>query len=105
VRRLLSLLWRGKTEEALAELRKMAVKNEKYREQLILYLEKHQTEIIDYQRRTEAGKPIGSGRIENTVNQVIGSRQKKKGMSWTSKGSKALAVVTAHALNNRAVSA
>ena len=45
------------------------------------YLDKHQAEIIDYDRRKQAGKPIGSDRIEKAVDQVIGHRQKRKGMS------------------------
>ena len=37
---------------------------------LITYLEKHQPEIIDYERRQRAGKIIGSGRMEKGVDQV-----------------------------------
>jgi hypothetical protein len=40
---------------------------------------KHQAEIIDYQRRQQVGKLIGSGRLEKAVDQVIGHRRKRKG--------------------------
>jgi hypothetical protein len=59
----------------------------------VTYLEKHQAEIIDYGRRQRAGKPIGSGRMEKGVDQVIGVRQKHKGMSWSPTGSKALGIL------------
>lgn len=64
-------------------------------------MEKHQGEIVDYERRQQAGKPIGSGRMEKGVDQVIGSRQKNKGMSWSQKGSKALAIFKAVELNHQ----
>lgn len=44
------------------------------------YLEKHQHEIINYERRSGAGKTIGSGRVEKGVDLAVGRRQKNKGM-------------------------
>jgi hypothetical protein len=69
--------------------------------ELVGYLEKHCTEIIDYERRKQAGKTIGSGRVEKGVDQVIGHRQKKKGISWRPKGSKALAILKILELNGQ----
>lgn len=60
---------------------------------------KHQSEIIDYQRRAQVGKSIGSGRMEKAVDQVIGHRQKHKGMSWRPQGSRALALLKVLELN------
>ncbi len=57
------------------------------------YLEKHQAEIINYDARRKIGKPIGSGRMEKAVDQVIGKPQKRKGMSWRPQGSRALALL------------
>src|SRR6266699_2720684 len=65
------------------------------------HLEKHQAEIIDYGRRQRAGKPIGSGRMEKGVDQVIGARQKHKGMSWSPTGSKALGILKVIELNQQ----
>jgi hypothetical protein len=65
------------------------------------YLEKHRAEIIDYGRRQRAGKPIGSGRMEKGVDQVIGARQKHKGMSWSPTGSKALGILKVVELNQQ----
>lgn len=61
--------------------------------ELIAYLEKHQLEIINYELRAALGKTIGSSRVEKGVDLVVGHRQKKKGMSWRTLGSKALAIL------------
>ncbi|RMD57839.1 MAG: hypothetical protein D6828_03290, partial [Nitrospirae bacterium] len=52
-------------------------------------------------RRREAGKSIGSGRVEKGCDQVIGNRQKKKGMSWGRKGSRSLGILKVMELNNK----
>lgn len=97
---LLKLLWRGRTAEALTYLQtQVETKSEKWLAALCTYLEKHAAEIIDYERRQQAGKPIGSGRMEKGVDQVIGARQKSKGMSWSPTGSKALGILKTVELN------
>ena len=63
------------------------------------YLQKHADEIINYERRKQTGKSIGSGRMEKAVDQVVGMRQKKKGMSWSATGSHALALLKIAELN------
>ena len=99
---ILSYLWKGRTEKAKQYLRtEVKTKNPEKLKDLIGYLEKHQNEIIDYNRRQLAGKSIGSGRMEKGVDQVIGHRQKKKGMSWRQKGSKALAILKTVELNKK----
>ncbi len=98
--RLLTELWQGRVGAAQDYLRtEVTARNEEKRQELLGYLEKHAHEIIDYGRRQQAGKRIGSGRIEKGVDQVIGQRQKKKGMSWSTKGSKALAILKVVELN------
>jgi hypothetical protein len=95
-------LWAGQVEPALAYLRTaVAVRNPDKHAELIGYLDKHRHEIIDYGRRQATGKPIGSGRMEKGVDQVIGHRQKKKGMAWSAKGSKALAILKVVELNDQ----
>lgn len=79
---LVGQLWGGQSEEAIRYLREdVEARNEEKKEALVGYLTKHQSEIIDYERRKLAGKTIGSGRVEKGVDQAIGTRQKKKGMS------------------------
>lgn len=99
-RKALSYLWRGGVSEALRYLREeVEVKNAKKLEELTGYLEKHREEIIDYERRKARGKAIGSGRMEKGVDQVIGRRQKHKGMSWSQKGSQALGILKTCEMN------
>lgn len=93
-------LWKGQTRAVLKYLSTQVVaRNQERLVELISYLEKHRTEIINYERRQKAGKTIGSGRMEKGVDQVIGKRQKEKAMSWSRKGSKALAVLKVAELN------
>ncbi|MDZ7621385.1 MAG: hypothetical protein U5O69_02805 [Candidatus Competibacteraceae bacterium] len=49
----------------------------------------------------ESGKTIGSGRIEKGCDQVIGHRQKKKGMSWSKMGSSSLGILKVAELNDQ----
>ncbi len=99
---LLLYLWHGFTAQAITYLQQQVVpRNGEKREELIHYLQKHQTEIIDYGERKRAGKKIGSGRMEKAVDQVVGHRQKKKGISWVPKGSKALAILKTAELNQQ----
>lgn len=102
VSELLKLLWRGRTKEALEYLHtQVETRSEKWLAALCTYLEKHESEIIDYERRQKAGKSIGSGRMEKGVDQVIGARQKSKGMSWSPTGSKALGILKVVELNGQ----
>ncbi len=95
-------LWQGQTEAVLNYLRTgIKTKNPEKLSELIGYLERHQSEIIDYQRRQQSGKVIGSGRIEKCCDQVIGHRQKKKGMSWSTIGSRSLGILKVAELNNQ----
>ncbi len=98
---MLGFLWVGKVTEALGFLSGVRARNEKAKDELIGYLEKHSAEIIDYGRRQAIGKAIGSGRMEKGVDQVIGMRQKNRGMSWTKQGSRALALLKIAFLNAR----
>lgn len=97
---ILALLWRGDTTAAIAYLKsQIDVRNREKQQELLTYLTKHQAEIIDYERRQQVGKSIGSGRMEKAVDQVIGHRQKRKGMSWRPQGSRALALLKVLELN------
>lgn len=99
---LLSQLWQGQVEQALRYLNtQVKVRNADKFQELWGYLEKHQSEIINYDQRHKTGKTIGSGRMEKAVDQVIGKRQKRKGMSWRPQGSRALALLKILELNGR----
>jgi hypothetical protein len=74
----LGFLWRGQVEEALTFLSSVTPRNAEALADLIGYVQKHQDESIDYQRRQQADKPIDSGQTEKAVDQVVGMRQKKR---------------------------
>lgn len=94
-------LWRGNTEFVFNYLTTQVIaKNPLRLKELIEYLQKHNNEIIDYDKRKKAGKTIGSGRAEKSVDLVIGHRQKGKGMSWRDSGSKSLAILKTFELNH-----
>jgi len=98
---LISQLWQGQVTVALDYLRtQVRVKIRKV-VRINGYLEKHQSEIINYNRRRLVGKTIGSGRMEKGVDLTVGRRQKKKAMSWRPKGSKALSLLRIVELNER----
>ncbi len=84
--RLRGLLKAGKSEEVIAELKVLAVKepadSPMWRE--LRYLTKH-TEAgrLRYDRFRRRGVPLGSGVIESTIRRVINLRLKGSGICWT----------------------
>ena len=93
---IISELWRGESKKAIKHLEEMEARNLVKRDELKGYLEKNQDYIINYEKRKEAKKVIGSGRMEKQNDVIVASRQKRKGMSWSKRGSRSLAIVTAH---------
>ena len=100
-KQLLKLLFHGKVSEALGVISELPVRHKAMHEKLISYLTRHAEEILDYARRAQAKKTIGSGRMEKGVDQVIGQRQKDRGMSWSARGSYALGMVSAFLANGQ----
>jgi hypothetical protein len=99
---LLAQLWQGKTVIALDYLKhQVNPRNRDKWQELVSYLEKHQHEIINYKRRSQAGKTIGSGRAEKGVDLAVGQRQKNKPISWSRLGSKALSLLKVVELNGQ----
>jgi hypothetical protein len=96
---IMNYLWYGKIIQAVLVLKFMVAKNQVKRDELVGYLEKNESHIIDYDRRKAAGKIIGSGRTEKRNDTIVSKRQKRKAMAWSSKGSRNLAIVTAYYQN------
>ena len=93
--------WEGEVPKAIDYLKtRVTARNQAKHKELIGYLTKHKVEIINYKKRKEAGKTIGSGRMESGVDQVVGRRQKDNGTSWSKKGTTALAILKVKLLNN-----
>ena len=101
IKQILNYLWHGQYQETVQYIEALKVpESRRYKqEELLAYLHKHQKELINYSLRKSVGKKVGSGKAEVSVNQVIGARQKKKGMSWTPKGSYALGIIKTLELN------
>jgi hypothetical protein len=97
LRQLLGLLWEGHVEEAIAWLRgcRDEARKPDWIDDLIGYLEKRRCYIPNYKTRQKAGLWIASNRVEKFNDWSVSQRCKWRGMSWTSKGVVALAVLEA----------
>jgi hypothetical protein len=97
VDKLMPLLWHGLTQQGIKLLRETSqdlVKNEAAMEKLIAYLERNIPYIPCYAIRKEL-KLCNSSAIGEKMNDlVVAERQKHNGMSWSKKGSVALASIT-----------
>ena len=94
------LLWTGNVSESMIYIDNITrVKNHEKKKELHDYIEKHQSEIIDYGKRQAAKKTIGSGRGEKANDLVVAHRQKKKGMAWSKTGSASLAIIKVNQIN------
>lgn len=98
---IVGMLWVGQTTQAITYLESMAVKNKEKQDELVEYFRKHQSEIINYKKRKEANKTIGSGRAEKGVDMVVAYRQKNKPIAWSENGSYALSTLRAQFLNTK----
>lgn len=96
-----ALLWEGLTDDAILYLQKQDSKNQLKKDELIEYLQKHKKEIVNYKKRKEANKTIGSGRAEKGVDMVVAYRQKNKPIAWSENGSYALSTLRADFLNRK----
>ncbi len=61
-------LWHGKIHEVLTYLKtQITARNQQKLDELITYITKHESEIINYELRRQTGKTIGSGRRSQGV--------------------------------------
>lgn len=99
---MLRYLWNGQPINALIYSDVMIeTKNVTILEELQQYILKHQDEICNYGYRKVIGKIIGSGKGEKANDQLVAHRQKKKGQSWSQKGSGALTILKTLEINNQ----
>ena len=97
------LLWYGLTDKAIEFLREIpetGIKNDQSSEKLIAYLKRNRPYIPCYAARKELGLCNSSAAGEKANDLIVSERQKHNGMSWTKKGTVALATITALAQNN-----
>lgn len=99
---LFSILWTGRYENAvkyLESLKNFHIKNPKKIEELKGYIQRKSPNMTCYALRHELGLRISSNRVEKANDLVVATRQKHNGMSWSRKGSGALAIITATIIN------
>lgn len=99
---LFSILWTGRYENAvkyLESLKNSNIKNPKKIEELKGYIQRKSPNMTCYALRHELGLRISSNRVEKANDLVVATRQKHNGMSWSRKGSGALAIITATIIN------
>lgn len=102
LRCLLRILWAGNTQEAIDYLNTLDAKNvsNKYwLGQLTEYIDRKQENIACYAFRHKLGLRVSSNRVEKANDLLVANRQKHNGMSWSEKGSGALAAITALEVN------
>jgi hypothetical protein len=99
---LMPLLWHGLTNQAiemLQEIEPEKIKNDEQLAKLIAYLERNNDMIPCYALRKSLGLCNSSAIGEKMNDLIVSARQKHNGMSWSKKGSLALAALTTAKLN------
>ncbi len=98
---LFSRLWRGEATSAIDYLNaQVEAKNPEVLQELITYLQKQHSEIVDDQRRKQAGKPISSGRVEKAVDARSWATKETQSINLAEKGNRTLAILKVAELNN-----
>jgi hypothetical protein len=101
--RLLRMLWAGNTDSAasyLGGIDAKMVKSERWRDELVSYIQRKEPNIACYALRHSLGLRVSSNRVEKANDLVVAQRQKHNGMSWSFAGSGALAAITMVFMNN-----
>lgn len=96
--RVSQFLWLGATQSAidyLKQIPKRQIKNAQYIERLCAYLDKRSAMIPCYAIRKSLGLRNSSNPVEKANDQLVSTRQKHQGMSWSKDGSLALAALSA----------
>ncbi len=99
---IMPLLWHGLTDQVIEKLKQIEhskIKNDEKLAKLIAYLERNNEMIPCYALRKRLGLCNSSAIGEKMNDLIVSSRQKHNGMSWSKKGSLALAALTAAKLN------
>ncbi len=102
---LLHLLWLGLTDKAIALLDEMDIRQIKQQanvDKIKQYLDRNRPYIPCYAIRKQLGLRNSSNIGEKMNDLIVSDRQKHNGMSWSKKGSVALASVTALKRNGEA---
>ena len=96
LKELLSVLWIGNVDEALAYLKTLppsAVRDQKRLDELASYLERKRKNITCYAVREKIELRNSSNPVEKANDILVAQRQKHNGMAWSPNGSGALAAI------------
>lgn len=101
-RELVSILWTGRGDKAIKfieTIKNDKIKSTKWLDGIKEYISRKIPNLTCYAMRHELGLRISSNRVEKANDMVVASRQKHNGMSWSTRGSGALAVITTAQIN------
>ena len=96
------LLWYGATQSAIDYMNQIPARHIKapaYIDKLCAYLDDRRSMIPCYAVRKRLGLRNSSNAVEKANDQLVSSRQKHQGMSWSEEGSLALAALSATVKN------
>jgi hypothetical protein len=102
--KLLTCLWWGHVDKAIKMLRDIdskQVKNQDKVNELIGWIERNRPYIPCYIMRKKLGLPNSSNPVEKVNDIVVSKRQKRVGMSWSKRGSRTYATISALIYNNK----
>lgn len=80
-------------------MEKLSIRNQEKYQEFVDYLQRHEGEIINYEKRKEVGGVIGACRREKANDTIIAQRQKNGARAWFYMGSTALATIVAKYIN------
>jgi hypothetical protein len=86
--KLYPLLWQGEVDAAgqLLEILRPKARNVDKLDELLDYLDKHRTEIPNYDQRRSNCQFNGAGMVEKENDLLVARRQKHRGMQWRAQG-------------------
>ena len=99
---LVSILWTGRHDKAIKYLdavKTANIKNIKKLDEFKAYILRKAPNMTCYALRHMLGLSISSSRVEKANDIIVATRQKHNGMSWSTDGSGALAVIKACMVN------
>ena len=91
-------IWAGNIDEAINYIKnidKKRIKRQANLDAVVAYLEARKESMSCFALRSAMGLLNSSNRVECSNAQVCGRRQKRKSMSWSHRGSRALSAITA----------
>lgn len=91
----------GRPSATQNKLDEKHINNKYWMGQLTDYIGRKQDNIACYAFRHKQRLRVSSNRVEKANDLLVAKRQKHDGMSWSERGSSALAVITALSVNNR----